>query len=351
MNRFSLTYLTLLLLVVPQGANAQAFCGFEFLGPPVCRGEDCNVSINLRPTGVARILEDGGDGPAIVFAPNSIFDLGEQGRMNFGNAGGVQATFGSAGIIPSCVNKSPGLEFYTVNVTTGGWFELTAGNRMEFGENNIVNLAEGSGVEGRLILETEGTVGIASKSGDVAMGNVDITAGEGITVSAEGGVTLGELGGGPDGITITAQGPVNVASAGSDGPVSVTAAGDITVGDISRAQTIDLLITSADGGAITVGDNTVSAETGPFGVSCTAQDDCDDYDVTAGGGTGTGTGGGDGGSSDDSCNSQDRDPDVPNACVAGGAISPGWLLLALFVFWRRLSVLNIKKRAPKGAPL
>jgi hypothetical protein len=319
-------------MTLPQPAGAQVFCGFNFLHPAVCTGAQCNVLISMTPTGEARVVQDSQSGTslAINFAANSIFELGDNGRMDFGGSGGVQATYGNAGTIAVCVNQQPGLKPYAVNISTGGWFELSTGNRMLFGENNVFALAGGSVIEGRLIVESPGNIGISSQTGDMSLGNVAISAGDGITVSGQGGVAIGELDAGNQGVNITAEGPVEVATLSSDGPIAVTATGDITIDTIGRAQSIDLLINSTTGGTITIGDNQVSADSGPVIVSCTESQQCDSYEIDNGGDNGNGQSG-----SPDDCNAPDRDPNAPNACVAGGAISPWWLMLLLLLLLRR----------------
>ena len=162
----------LLVVALPQSVIAQGFCGFNFLRPSVCEGSQCNVLINMTPAGEARVVEDTKSATtnlAINFAANSILELGDNGRMDFGDAGGVQATYDTTGTIAACVSQQPGLRPYSVNISTGGWFELSANNRILFGENNVFTLSDGSVIEGRLIIESEGNVSISSQSGNVSV--------------------------------------------------------------------------------------------------------------------------------------------------------------------------------------
>jgi hypothetical protein len=150
--------------------------------------------------------------------------------MNFGNTGGLEAVHPNGSPLVVCRTIPSGLAAYMVEMAGGGWFDLSANNRMEFGENNVLVLASGSKIDGRLDIQTEGSVGLVSPSGDVTLPNVDISADQGITVSAKGGIQLGNLdnsGGSGGG---SAGGGSTSSSGGSSGGSSTSSGGGSSSG-------------------------------------------------------------------------------------------------------------------------
>lgn len=354
---------------------------FSFPDLSVCNGDDCSILINLAPSGVVRVLPDNeyGDQLGINFGPNSVFNLGDFGRMNFGNTGGLEAVYPNDSPLVLCRTIPSGLAPYIVEMAFGGWFDLSQNNRMEFNENNVLVLGSGSKIDGRLDIQTEGSVGLVSSSGDVTIPNVDISAEQGINVSVQGSIELGNLdnsstddgsssggngssggnstssssggtssgssssgggssgggsSGGNTGININAGGDVIAGNVNSDSDLRIaTTTGNITIAAIEQANTISLLIDSPDGGTITIGDSEISGTDGPVGVECSTTEDCNDFSPTpdqSGGGDGSGGGGG----ANDPCNPDNLDPNQPNACGGGSLGFPFLFLLLLLAIGR-----------------
>lgn len=340
---------------------------FGFPDLSVCSGDDCSVLVNMTPSGVVRVLPDNDYGGqlGINFGPNSVFNLGDFGRMNFGSTGGLEAVYPNAVPLVVCRFIPSGLAPYIVEMAFGGWFDLSSSNRMEFEENNVLVLASGSKIDGRLDIQTEGTVGLVSPSGDVTVPNVDISADQGITVSVKGGIQLGNLdnsgsdnssgggsssgstgsstsssggsssgsstsssgssgsssgGSGNSGIIINAGGDVVTGNVDTAGDLRIATTGDITLAAIGRANTISLLIDSPQGGTITIGDSKISGTDGPVSVECSAFEDCNNFDPGSNQS---------GGQANDPCSPANLDPNQPNACGGGSSGFPLlWLLLS-----------------------
>lgn len=351
---------------------------FGFPDLSVCSGDDCSVLVNMTPSGVVRVLPDSDYGGqlGINFGPNSVFNLGDFGRMNFGSTGGLEAVYPNAVPLVVCRFIPSGLAPYMVEMAFGGWFDLSSSNRMEFEENNVLVLASGSKIDGRLDIQTEGSVGLVSPSGDVTIPNVDISAEQGITISVKGGIQLGNLdngggdsssggnsassgggssggstsssggsttsssggssgggstsssgsstssggGTGNSGIIINAGGDVVAGNVDTSGDLRIATTGNITLATIGRAGTISLLIDSPQGGAITIGDSKISGTDGPVSVECSAFEDCNDFDPGSNQS---------GGQANDPCSPANLDPNQPNACGGGSSGFPLlWLLLS-----------------------
>lgn len=339
--------------------QAQVCPLFSFPDLSVCSGDDCSVLVNMTPSGVVRVLPDNDYGGqlGINFGPNSVFNLGDFGRMNFGSTGGLEAVYPNAVPLVVCRFIPSGLAPYVVEMAFGGWFDLSSGNRMEFEENNVLVLASGSKIDGRLDIQTEGSVGLVSPSGDVTIPNVDISADQGITVSVKGGIQLGNLdnsgsdnssGGGSSGGSTSSSGGSSTSSSGSStssgggtgnsgiiinaggdvvagnvdtaGDLRIATTGNITLAAIGQADTISLLIDSPQGGTITIGDSEISGTDGPVSVECSAFEDCNDFDPDSNQ---------PGGQANDPCSPANLDPNQPNACGGGSSGFPLlWLLLS-----------------------
>ncbi|HEX5056729.1 MAG TPA: hypothetical protein VFX02_09550 [Gammaproteobacteria bacterium] len=260
----------------------------------------------------------------IKFGEQSIFDLGDNGRLNFGTSGGTQAvTIDDSGTL-FCTSFPAGNNPYTVDMTAGGWLFFSGNNRFDLNTHNIFSLGGFSKIDGRLDIQSDGTVGVGSV-GEMALPNVDIDAAKGITISAKGDVQIGYLQnqGTPasnQGIIINADGDVTIDTVDSNDDFSVTAGGDISIGEIRNADSISLAISPPGAGVIRI----AGKQTTDNPVICAATDDCNGFTP-------------DGNSGGDSCNTVNSDPNAPNNC-GGGAADPGFLLLcAAALFGRRRS--------------
>jgi hypothetical protein len=321
----------LLLAAAPVRAQVNP-CIFTFPSLNACEGGNCRVVIHLDPGGVARILPDNryGRGLALNFGPESVFDLGDNGRINFGISGGFQAILTSGTTFPACTTAfTSGSRPYTVDLTTGGWLLFTGNNRMEFKTDNHFVLGNGSKIDGRLDIEGTGTVSILSSDGDLTMPNLDISAEEEINVQVgQGDVQLGGLrseGTDPanSGILISAGGDVEIDNVDSAKDFTVIAEGDITIGTIENAETISLTIDPSSNGVIKINGKVTTDNP----LICGPPDDCSDFQVDGGGG----------GSGSTDCNTVSSDPNVdrPENCAGGGATGPGFVLLCVAVLYRR----------------
>lgn len=343
------------------------FCpNFIFPNLNVCSGDQCSILISMTPTGVARVLPDDeyGDQLGINFGLNSVFNLGDSGRMDFGNSGGFESVNQPNSPLALCEPVPAGLMPNIVEMAFGGWFDLSENNRMEFEANNVLVLGGGSKIDGRLDIETEGSVGLVSSSGDVTIPNVDISAEQGINISVDGGIELGNLdnssddsdgsgsssgggasggssggasssssgggGNGNTGININAGGDVVIGDVASNSELRIaTTSGNITLNAIDRANSISLLVDSPEGGTIKIGDAEISGTDGPVSVQCSASEDCNDFSPAS---DEPGSG------ANDPCHPDNLDPDQPNACGGGGGGSdfPFLLLLMSGVLLRRM---------------
>jgi hypothetical protein len=288
-----------------------------------CPSTNCNILFDVRPSGTARLLKDNkyGNQLLIKFGQQSIFELGNSGRLNFGNTGGLQAVAIDASGTLSCTPFSAGNYPYTVNITPGGWLLFSSNNRFDLNAHNVFSLGGFSEIDGRLDIQSEGTVNIGS-SGEMALPNVDVDAANGITISGKGNVQLGNLqnqGASADnqGIIIYADGDVTIDTVDSNDDFSVTAGGNISIGEIRNADSISLVINPPNAGVIRI----AGKQTTDNPVICASTDDCNGFVP-------------DGGSDGDSCNTVNSDPNVPNNC-GGGAAGPGFLLLCAVTLLRR----------------
>jgi hypothetical protein len=387
----------LLIAIIPVfNASAQAqICAFTFPNLSACSGSDCRIVFDVRPRGVARVLPGGqyGDQLGINFGERSIFQLGDNGRMSFGHSGGVQALRIGQTSLMACQFYSSGLRAYTVDMTNSGWLDFSGNNRIELNPNNVFVLGTGSKIDGRLDLQSEGTVSIGVTPGSMTMPNLDIDAANGIMLSGQGDIQTGNLrnqgtSSANQGINISAEGKVVVGAVATADDFTVTAGGDITVGDIDAAEGIEL----RGKGDIRVGNlrnQAPSSSADNRGVNMLTEgavivgivDVNNDFAVTAGGdititqiknadsislaitppAAGVIKIGGrrttdnpvicaptdncngfeladDGGSSGDDCNTVNSDPGAANNC-GGGATGPGFcLLLSAVGLLRRLRV-------------
>jgi hypothetical protein len=340
--RLKILLIVLLLPVAVFDARAQ-LCLLTFPGSSVCTGSNCTILIDIRPEGVARLLRDNryGANLAINFGEHGVFDLGDNGKINFGNSGGFEAVL-DENSTPVCQSFSSGLRLYSVEMGAGGWLIFSGNNRMEFKESNGFALGNGSKIEGRLDIDSQGTVGIFATGGDTAMPNVDIEAENGISLTVDGNLQIGDLRNegttsANAGILINADGDVETGMVNTNDDLSVTAGGDINIETIGNADSISLTISPPGAGVITIGGR----QTTDNPVFCGPPDDCSDFELDNGGGSG----GGD-------CNTVSSDPNVdrPDNCAGGGATGPEFVLLCMLAFYRKYRASPFaphKSRVPK----
>jgi hypothetical protein len=307
-------------------------CLITFPALNTCEGTNCRVLIDLGSGGEARILPDNRFGRqlALNFGPESVLDLGQNGRINFGISGGHEALLSAGSPFPACTFFTSGSRPYTVDLTSGGWLLFSGNNRMDFKLENHFVLGSGSKIDGRLVIQGADTVSILSADADLTMPNLDVTAEEGINVLAgQGDVQLGGLRSegtdpsGNSGILISSGGDVEIDNVDSASDFTVVAEGDITIGTIGNAESISLTIDSSSDGVIKI--NGMITTDNP--VICAPPDDCNDFQLDGGGG---GSGGTD-------CNTVSSDPntDRPDNCAGGGVIGPGFVLLCMLVLYRK----------------
>jgi hypothetical protein len=332
--RIKLLLVFLLLATSPVRAQVNP-CIIAFPSLSACEGANCRVLIDLDPGGEARILSDNRYGRqlAVNFGPESVFDLGDNGRINFGISGGFEGIFSTGTAFPVCTFFGSGSRAYSVDLATGGRLLFTGNNRMDFKVDNHFVLGGGSKIDGRLVINGAGTVSILSADADLTMPNLDISAAEGINVMVgQGDVQLGGLlsegtdPSGNSGILITSGGDVEIDNVDSASDFTVIAEGDITIGAIGNAESISLTINPPATGAI--GVITINGQvTTDNPVICGPPDDCSDFQVDDGGG----------GSGSTDCNTVSSDPNVdrPDNCAGGGAIGPGFVLLCMLVLYRK----------------
>jgi hypothetical protein len=314
--RLKILLVVLLLPVAVVDARAQ-LCLYTFPGSSVCSATDCSVLISIQPSGVVRIRPDNryGSELGINFGERGLFDLGDNGRINFGNSGGFQAVL-NENSIPVCTFFGSGKRSYTVEMGGGGWLDFTGNNEMEFKLNNGFALGPGSRIDGRMDIQSDNSVGIVTAGGDIAMPNVDIEAVNGISLNIQGDMEIGDLRtegtSANSGIDITVSGAVETGMVNTNGDFSVMAGGDISIETIGNADSIALTISPPGAGVITIGGQ----QTTDNPVICAPPDDCNDFQPDNGGG----------GSVND-CNTVSADPNVSR---------PGFiLLLCMATFCRR----------------
>jgi hypothetical protein len=309
-------------------AHAQS-CPFAFPDLSVCSASDCYVLINVRPNGTAQVLPDNQYGTelGINFGTQSIFQLGDNNaRISFGNNGGNETVLAGSLMTPVCRHITSGLHVYTVDMTNGGWLDFSGNNRIELNANSILKLAGGSKINGRLDIQSEGAVGILATD-EIAMPNMDIEAEQGITLSGQGNIQIGNLqnqgtSSQNQGIIISADGDVQIGIVDSNDDFSVMAGGDISIEEIRNAGSISLTINPPATGVIRIGGQ----QTTDNPVMCSPPDDCNGFELDGGG-----SGGGDG------CNTVNPDPNVPNNC-GGGTTGPEFAFLLIPVFYRRYRI-------------
>jgi hypothetical protein len=327
-------YTAVVLLLVVTQPLAAAPCLFTFPSLATCAGTNCSVVFSFVPEADVRVLSDQqhGQGQAINFGAQSALDLGDNGRINFGSTGGTEAVIPNGSLFANCQIFPAGFNSYTVEMSNGGWLDFSGNNRMEFNANSILILGSGSKVDGRLDIQSEGSVGLLSTAGNVTMPNIDIAAEQGISVSGSANITLGNLqntdGTGSNlGISIHAGGDVVLGDIATDDEIEILTTGDITIDAIDAADSISLLINSPNGGTIRVGDSELSDNNGPVSVICSASEDCNDFQLDDGGGSG---------GSGDPCAPENIDPNKPNACGGGGGSGDTILIgLLLWAVWRQ----------------
>ncbi|HEY3487447.1 MAG TPA: hypothetical protein VGL10_05225 [Gammaproteobacteria bacterium] len=316
-----------MLLLGVADARAQ-LCPSSLFGVSLCSGGACNILIDVRPSGVVRVLPDSryGTGMNINFGTDSVFQLGDNGRINFGNSGGMQAVAVPNTALATCTAFSSGLQLYAVNMNSGGWLDFSGNNQIALKANNIFALGGGSKIDGRLDIQSDGTVSIGSPSGgDMTMPNVDINAKLGITLSGQGDIRIGNLTnqgtppGSNQGINIVSEGDVTLGTVDSNDDFSVTADGNITIGAIKNADSIALVINPPHTGVIKIGNQ----QTTDNPVMCASAEDCSNFQVT-----------GDGSSEVNDCNTVNSDPEAANNC-GGGTPGAEFILLCFAVCCRR----------------
>jgi hypothetical protein len=335
--RLKILLIVLLFSVTVLDAQAQ-LCLLTFPGSSVCTGSNCTILIDIRPEGVARLLRDTryGSNLAINFGGNGVFDLGDNGKINFGISGGFEAVL-DENSAPVCQTFTSGLRSYSVQMGAGGWLVFSGNNRMEFKQSNGFALGNGSKIEGRLDIDSPGAVGIFATGGDTAMPNVDIDAENGISLTVDGDLEIGDLRNegttsANSGILINADGDVETGMVNTNDDFSVTAGGDINIETIGNAGSISLTISPPTAGVITIGGR----QTTDNPVFCGPPDDCNDFEIDNGGGSGS-----------IDCYTPSSDPNVdrPDDCPGGGATGPGFVLLCMLALYRtyrtrRFGILN-----------
>jgi hypothetical protein len=311
-------YLLLACMLIAPMSEA-ATCGTSIIFPSlsVCSGSGCNVSITVRPSGVVHVLRDNRYGldQTIKFGERSVFDLGTGGRINFGTGGGIQAVVIDEDGTLDCTPFFPGTIPYTVDMTPGGWLDFSHNNSIQLKASSVFVLGAFSVVDGRLDIQSDGTIGISSL-GEMAMPNVDIGAPDGVTLDARGDIQIGNLqnqnqgtAAGNQGVHINTTGDVTIDTVDSNGDFAIVAGGNINIGEIKNADSISLTINPPNAGVIKI----AGKQTTDNPVICAATDDCNGFVP-------------DGGSGGDGCNTVNSDPNAPNNC-GGGAAGPGFLLL------------------------
>lgn len=324
--------MTILLMAAALEARAQS-CFFAFPSLSTCSGSNCSILINVQPGGTVRVLPDSkyGNQLGINFGAQSVFRLGDNGRINFGNSGGIEAVMVQGSPFPACTSFNGGFQSnYVVEMGGGGWLDFSGNNRIELKANNVFALGGVSKIDGRLDIQSDGAVGIIV-SGDATLPNVDLDAQNGITLSGQGDIQIGNLTnqGAPadnQGININANGDVTIGIVEGTGDFSVMAGGNISIGEIRNADSIALMIAPPATGIIRIG----GTQTTDSQVLCAPTDDCSGFELA---------GGGSGGGGVNDCNTVSSDPSVSNDC-GGGATGPGFTLLCLWALFRRRPILR-----------
>ncbi len=329
-----------LLSIATLEARADA-CTYTFPILTVCTGSAaCVVAISADPSGVGKVLRDNvyGTRLGIYFGERSMFDLGDDGRLNFGNEGGFLSLVTDADGNTSCTPYLPGLGLipFPVDMTPGGSLLFSHNNRFLLNSGNFISLAAGSKIDGRLDIQSEGAVNVAA-TGDMAMPNLAVDAEKGITVHGQGDIQIGNLtnqgsSSGNQGIHIVGEGDVEIGGVDSESDFEVIADGDITVEEITNADSISLTIRPPNTGVITIGGRKTTVSP----VMCSPPDNCDGFELEGGGSGG------------DSCNTVNSDPNAANNCPGGGATGPGFAWLLLLAFYRRYRLLFRAKKSRQG---
>ncbi len=321
--------------VVPVRADT---CGsFVFPNPGICSVDNCRMLINVNPRGIVRLLPDNRFGPGgqlgINFGEESVFQLGDDNpRLHIGSNGGIEATRTGPGTPLNCRPLLAGLFPYAVDMGSGGWLRFSTNNRFQLNPNNFFVLGAGSKINGRLDIESQSTVSLTS-TGEMAVPNVDISAPDGIRLSAQGDVLIGDLqnqdmatdnpGVLPHnlGIEIIAEGNVETGIVDGNGEFTITASGDINIERIENADSISLTVSPPEAGVITIGGR----QTTDNPVVCAPTDDCNGFEVDDDPNNGNG---------EETCEPVNEDGSA-NECAGGGAADPVFVLLCAVLFYRR----------------
>jgi hypothetical protein len=312
----------MLVLLLPAVVPVRAQCGFVFPSLQACPEENCNILIDVRPRGVARVLRDNEYGTrlGIDFGAESVFDLGDNGRLSFGNTGGIQA-LRTGPFTVNCLPFPSGLIPYEVDLAQGGSLYFSGNNRFELNPNNIFTLSAGSKIDGRLDIESQGAMSMIS-TGGITMPNLDISAPDGITIFGQGDIQIGDLENRNEssennnrGINISADGDVEIGIVDGNGELSVIAGGDINIEEIENMESISLTISPPEAGIITIGGR--QAIDNP--VMCAPPDDCNGFEPDEGS---------NGGGGEDECEPVNEDGSA-NECAGGGTTGIEFVLLCM----------------------